>query len=140
MDKWFAGELNRGQLEQALGGIFSPDRAARIGITETTQAVTMGKLRAADEMKMLGFVPHYIWHQNSDYDGCGCDVLDGTEVEEGLVPPLHVNCNCDIEVRYEIPEDPGENITMADVEALLAGKMATMAQYAVENALKAATA
>lgn len=101
LDQWFAGQIDRQGLERQLSGIFSPDRASTIGVTESTRAATNGQLSAGSALRDMGFTPRYIWHQTSDYEGCGCDELNDQEVDESTTPPLHPNCNCYITTEFE---------------------------------------
>lgn len=101
LDKWFAGEVDRAGFEALIASEFSPERAVRIGVTEATRISTAGQMEAAHDLQERGFDVHYIFHQRSDYEGCGCDDLDGHEVgldEYDKHPPIHVNCNCELEL------------------------------------------
>jgi hypothetical protein len=116
LDRWFAGEFDRAELERRISGIFSPDRASTIGVTESTRAAVSGQLEAGRTLRDLGFVPHYIWHQTSDYEGCGCDELNGVEVDESTTPPLHPNCNCYIQTTFDPVEGPPQKTAVQAIQ------------------------
>lgn len=102
LDQWFAGGLTREELEARIGAIFGPERAARIGITETTRISEAGKMEAVMRLVEQGLGVTAIFHQNSEYEACACHPLDGTEVDwrdPSVIPPLHVNCDCELEYR-----------------------------------------
>lgn len=88
-------------------------RALAIARTETTAAFNEGQLDAVREAQENGWLPSNIvkiWSVADDEACVDCLELDGTEIgiednfrhphymgggqDEGLAPPLHVNCRC----------------------------------------------
>lgn len=83
---------------------FSPERANRIAITETTRAITAGEMGAITALTSLsllrGQTLEPIWHTAEDDLVCrACRPLNKTtretwSVEAPAGPPLHPHCRC----------------------------------------------
>jgi hypothetical protein len=118
------------------GGSFDESRAANIGVTETTRAITAGEGMAIllyRRMSGRGVSPNGwdlddgIWETAGDDDVCeDCDPLDDTgpdvwreEFPEG--PPAHGNCRCFL--RYSIGDAVAES-SAAKPSAPLSGHVA----------------
>ena len=96
---------------------FTPERALRIAVTETTRAYSKGNQVGAEQLKKEWPDVKVVetWHTNNDDRVCElCGQYDGQEVEQGQgfyagdggyedgYPPLHVNCRCWISYRTRI--------------------------------------
>lgn len=92
-----------GDLRERVATIFSPDRAQRIAVTETTRAYAEGGRIAADEVRASGLEIKDIFETENDGLVCEiCGPLDGQDITQDphLAPPLHPNCRC--RVRHEV--------------------------------------
>ena len=94
-----------GQLTEAIGTVFGPDRAQRIAVTEVTRAYAAAKYQVADEMEALGLPQRIVWETEKDDLVCEiCAPRDGKAEGDGwtrygpygLEPPAHPNCRCGI--------------------------------------------
>jgi hypothetical protein len=82
--------------------IFTAERAASLGVTETTRAITAGERDVIDFIRAGGRVLSGTWRTERDASVCPiCRPLDGQpedvwsrEVPGG--PPAHPNCRCDL--------------------------------------------
>jgi len=113
MNLWHRGELNRQGLEEAISGIFPQDRAARIGVTETTRAQSLGQDAAREYLEAEGFEVETIFHAAEDACEEICRPLDGQVVEAEDMPPLHIGCRCASTVRWV---DPRKTVTWEHIE------------------------
>ena len=98
-----------GQLTDAIGTVFGPDRALRIAVTEVTRAYAAAEYEVATEMALLGLPMLVIWETAADEHVCAiCDERDGKaegdgwsrEGKYGVEPPAHPNCRC--RIRFEV--------------------------------------
>lgn len=98
--------MTRGDLEEQLvnSGLFSPVRASRIAVTETTRAYAQAEHIIGDEYRKLGIQMEDIW--NTDNDDLVCEICAplndqprGEAWQED--PPAHVNCRCTISHRVK---------------------------------------
>jgi len=90
-----------GELREAVGHIFTPERANRIAVTEVTRAYSEGTKTAVEELKQVGLDMREIWHTDNDELVCeDCAPLNGTQRGEDWedYPPLHPNCRCSVDV------------------------------------------
>jgi SPP1 gp7 family putative phage head morphogenesis protein len=91
-------------------GIFSPERAGRIAVTEVTRVIARG---SNDIWASTGFIYAGIWHTGNDDRVCDlCSSLEGTHIgveDTDSHPPAHTGCRC-----YETPE-----VDMDAVNAML---------------------
>lgn len=93
-------------------------RAQMIAQTEMAYAYNYGAEAAAQEAFQRGFLGSFkrIWCTSGGGNICTeCDGLDGTEVKEIMIPPLHPHCNCVIQYvekekpqRYLFPSEEGK--------------------------------
>lgn len=88
-----------GELIEAIGTVFGPDRAQRIAVTEVTRAYTEASRVAADQAAALGLPMVEMWETEKDDLVCeicaprnGKVLGDGWTREDG--PPAHPNCRC----------------------------------------------
>jgi len=91
--------MTLGELNEAIGFIFTPERANTIAVTELTRAYGEGVKAAAEELNSQGAPMLEIWHTNNDELVCDeCGPLDNTQRGEDWesYPPLHPNCRCDV--------------------------------------------
>ena len=128
LSQWFAGGLTRQQIEDKIGLLFTPERASRIAITESTRLVAQGKLAGARELEQLGFRVQARFIQNSNYPTCQCAELRNTIVDlndPSVHPPIHPNCNCEIVLEFLDATD--KTLTAEDVEGIARKVYAEMA-------------
>ena len=93
-------------LTDMLSTTFSASRAQTIAVTEFTRAHYEGTREAAEEIRRVGFQLVGIWRTAVDDRVCPiCGPLEGlkettpgsgTWGPEGIHPPAHPNCRCDI--------------------------------------------
>ncbi len=94
--RYFTEQQTLGQLEENLMKIFSPERAARIAITEVTRANVQGDKLTVDQIeKESGVRMAAIFESSADEVVCDiCGPLQGNVVSEESYPPLHPGCRC----------------------------------------------
>ena len=105
---YFEAGLDLRDLEQSLLQYYGPKRATMIAVTETTRATVQGGMSVVNLIELdnpsIRMVPY--WITSRDYSVCPlCEERDGKEITDGVYPPLHPNCNCD--VRWEMTVDDG---------------------------------
>lgn len=87
-----------GDLEAMLIPTFSPSRAARIAVTETTRAFAFGQVSAANVARLNGLDVQEVWRTNMDALVCSiCAPNDGLPRSAGWTVngiPGHPNCRC----------------------------------------------
>lgn len=84
-----------GELEEQISGLFGPVRASMISVTEVTRASTQGELAVAEELRREGISMTPVFQTNADELVCDlCSPRNGQVIEDGMYPPLHVNCRC----------------------------------------------
>jgi hypothetical protein len=112
ISKYYQAPMTRAELEAEISKTFSPARASRIAVTETTRAAVEGDLEIAREIRAAGIEMVTVWLTDNDDKVCDiCEPLnqkyadgekdgrpywihpDGSEIEP---PPAHVECRCDI--------------------------------------------
>ena len=84
-----------------VAGIFGPERAEVIAVTETTRAYAQGGRMAADELRAAGFEILDIWRTANDELSRDCELcgpLEGKVRGDGWTedPPAHPNCRCGV--------------------------------------------
>jgi hypothetical protein len=84
-----------GDLRESLEVSFSPERANLIAVTEVTGAYAQGEAAVAAEAKEAGLEMTPFWQTNKDELVCDqCRPLDGQDIDEDEIPPLHPGCRC----------------------------------------------
>lgn len=94
-----------GELEQAIGNLYSPVRSEMIAITEVTRASVQGELAIAKELSAAGIEMIAIWQTNNDELVCPlCSPLNGKAKGDGWIepPPAHPRCRCFL--NHELPK------------------------------------
>jgi SPP1 gp7 family putative phage head morphogenesis protein len=97
IDDWLRSGERLPALEERFitKGIFSPERAGRIAVTEVTRTISRGN---SEIWGSTGFIRQGVWHTGNDDRVCQvCASLDGThwDIEDvDAHPPTHVNCRC----------------------------------------------
>jgi hypothetical protein len=93
------------QISERLERMFSPSRAERIAITETTRAVVEGERAYVSELERATgqrMIP--IWMTANDELVCPiCAPRNEKPITNGEYPPAHPNCRCG--VGWEFPKD-----------------------------------
>lgn len=93
-----------GDLETALERWYSPRRAEMIAITETTRAAVEGEKALVELLKEesgIEMIP--IWKTSKDERVCPiCGPRADKPITDGIYPPLHPRCRCN--VSYEFPK------------------------------------
>ena len=95
---------NLGQLRTSLERWYSPARAEMIAITETTRAASEGERQLVSEIqKETGIELIAIWNTSNDDIVCDiCGPRNDQPITDGMYPPAHVGCRC--EVSHRLPE------------------------------------
>ena len=91
--------MTLGELNEAIGFIFTPERANTIAVTELTRAYGEGVKAAAEELNSQGVPMLEVWMTNNDAEVCEeCEERNETHRGEDWedYPPLHPNCRCDV--------------------------------------------
>lgn len=97
------GGQTMGELREVIAGIFTPERAQAIAVTELTRAYATATQIDAEELKAAGLDVREIWHTDNDDLVCDeCGPLNGTQRGEDWedYPPLHPNCRCSVDVEF----------------------------------------
>jgi len=103
LETFTIGGQTMGELREIVAGIFTPERAQTIAVTELTRAYAMATQIDAEELKAAGLDVREIWQTNNDDLVCDeCGPLNGTQRGEDWedYPPLHPNCRCDVGLEF----------------------------------------
>jgi hypothetical protein len=87
--------LGRAADVDAVAQMFGPSRAATVGVTETTEAISAGEKALVVAWKHEGFEMTGFWH--TEPGACRiCRPRDGQRVNWATVgyPPAHLKCRC----------------------------------------------
>lgn len=105
IEQFYNNELDFEGVLQRVGGLFGPERASTIAVTEITRAATGGAQWYNTELQQLGIVTEEVWETADDDVVCPvCGPRDGRVIADGVYPPAHPNCRCWVSVRPVLPE------------------------------------
>ena len=112
-----AAAAGEGTIEELSDPLFSEARAANIGVTETTRAVTAGERSVVSMVAGLGIeLSNATWHASGLSNMCeDCLALDGASSDEWMLecpggPPKHPNCNCWLDYEFSADGEPEDEI------------------------------
>ena len=91
-----------GDLQENLSEWYDPVKAEMISITETTRAAVEGERGTVEQLMQetgIQMIPY--WITSNDSRVCPiCMERDGKPITDGVFPPLHPRCNCDVRWDY----------------------------------------